>query len=102
MGIFAQRVDTEVMTYGIEEVVAGVTQRSSYVFLRVRVALRPDPALRRVAVGRILGENAFALYLGRGIKVDLVAQGLKVEPGAYAPISARLKSGVFSAFIRSA
>ena len=62
------------MTYGIEEVVAGVTQRSSYVFLRVRVALRPDPALRRVAVGRILGENAFALYLGRGIKVDLVAR----------------------------
>ena len=62
------------MADSVEEVVTGVSQSCGDVFKRVRVALRPDPALRRVAVGRILGENAFALYLGRGIKVDLVAR----------------------------
>ena len=71
VGEAAEVVDAQLVGDGVEEVVAGVEQRVGHVQLAVRIMLafhrRPDPALRRIAVGGVFGEDAVALDLVLGV-----------------------------------
>ena len=62
VSIFSEFGNTEVVDYGIEEIVAGMKQCVGNIKFSVCVAERPDPAFRRIACGGVSCENSLTLY----------------------------------------